>query len=243
MPRLDDLNRFYDILKALRARVGDYRVLAHSSGRLFWPRRGVYFFFEEGEKRATGSGLRVVRVGTHALGENSKSTLWGRLRTHRGPADLSGGNHRGSVFRLHVGTALIRSGMSPVPVADTWGKDSSASRRIRERERPLEGLASSVISKMPFLWVGADDDPGPNSVRALIERNAIALLSNYDKSAVDPPSPSWLGRHCANEFVRGCGLWNDHHVGDSYDPDCLEVLGALVRKTPLGERSTGGSAR
>jgi hypothetical protein len=33
-----------------------------------WPRRGVYFFFENGEMRSeTGTGPRVVRVGTHAM--------------------------------------------------------------------------------------------------------------------------------------------------------------------------------
>ena len=30
-------------------------------------------------------------------------------------------------------------------------------------------------------------------MRGYIERNAIALLSNYGKPAIDPPSPGWLG--------------------------------------------------
>jgi hypothetical protein len=67
----------------------------------------VYFFFEDGEVRADG-GLRLVRVGTHALTATSKATLWGRLRQNRGQVggrSPGGGNHRGSVFRRHVGAA------------------------------------------------------------------------------------------------------------------------------------------
>jgi hypothetical protein len=69
--------------------------------------RGVYFFFEGGELRSqSGSGGLVVRIGTHAVSVGSKSTLWGRLAQHRG--SLSGnGNHRGSIFRLWVGSALL----------------------------------------------------------------------------------------------------------------------------------------
>ena len=33
---------------------------------MYWPQRGVYFFMEDGEERSdSGSGLRIVRVGTH----------------------------------------------------------------------------------------------------------------------------------------------------------------------------------
>jgi hypothetical protein len=37
---------------------------------------------------------------------------------------------------------------------------------------------------MPFLWLAADDDPGPSSQRAYIERNAIALLSKFRRTEV-----------------------------------------------------------
>ena len=72
-----------------------------------WPRRGVYFFFEPGESRSlSGTGSRIVRLGTHALANGSRSTLWQRLSQHRGNAKGDGGNHRGSIFRLLVGVAL-----------------------------------------------------------------------------------------------------------------------------------------
>jgi hypothetical protein len=106
--RRTDLIRFYALLGRLEASIGGARTLAACSGRMDWPRRGVYFFREPGEIRSdTGSGPRVVRVGTHALREASPRTLWDRLSNHKGYAASGGGNHRGSIFRLIVGTALL----------------------------------------------------------------------------------------------------------------------------------------
>jgi len=104
--RLQDLIRFYSILNKLEKTIGA-RALADCRGRMKWPTRGVHFFREAGEDRSdTGDGLRVVRVGTHALKAGGSTTLWGRLSTHRGQVRSGGGNHRGSIFRLIVGTAL-----------------------------------------------------------------------------------------------------------------------------------------
>ena len=79
---------------------------------------------------------------------------------------------------------------------------------------------------MPFLWLGIDDEPGPASLRGYIERNSIALLSNYDQpdSPIDPPSAEWLGQWADREQVRRSGLWNVNHVTEDYDPDFLDML-------------------
>jgi hypothetical protein len=62
---------------------------------------------EEGEERShSGQGPRIVRVGTHALKGGSSTTLWKRLSQHKGQERSRRGNHRGSIFRLIVGTAL-----------------------------------------------------------------------------------------------------------------------------------------
>jgi len=107
--RLQDLKRFYDILRDLKEKLGGTRKLADCSSKCGWPLRGVYFFFEQGEMRSdSGAGLRIVRVGTHALTANSKSTLWKRLGQHKG-TKTGAGNHRGSIFRLIVGTARLRT--------------------------------------------------------------------------------------------------------------------------------------
>ncbi len=192
-----------------------------------WPKRGVYFFMEPGETRShSGRGSRIVRVGTHALKAGSGTTLWRRLYQHKGVARSGGGNHRGSIFRLIVGTALIERDAID---CDSWDdRHSSAPREVRERELPLERAVSQVIGDMSFLWLSVDDEPGPQSLRGFIERNAIALLSNYGKSPIDPPSDSWLGSHCTREKVRTSGLWNSNHVDESYDPAFLDSLASLL---------------
>ena len=137
-PRRHDLDRFYELLDDLEHAVDGRRRLRSATGRHGWPTRGVYFVFEPGEHRESG-GDRVVRVGTHGLKTGSRSTLWGRLRQHRGTRG-GGGNHRGSVFRLHVGQALATqlddAGVTP---PTTWASGSSAAVRsanARRRVRP-----------------------------------------------------------------------------------------------------------
>ena len=83
--RIADLVRFYEILADLAYKVGTSRKLYDCSGRMIWPKRGVYFFFEGGENRSdTGDGPRVIRVGTHALSVGSRTQLWSRLSQHKG---------------------------------------------------------------------------------------------------------------------------------------------------------------
>jgi hypothetical protein len=228
--RLQDIRRFYGIMEELENAVGGKRTLESATGRMDWPRRGVYFFFEPGEERtASGTGLRVVRIGTHALNAGSRTTLWKRLHQHRGSIGGSrpgGGDHRGSVFRLHVGTALIQRDHWPDDVAGRWATRSSARRAARQQEYPLEQAVSQHICRMPFLWVNIDDEPGPDSLRGYVERNAIALLSNYNlpDNPIDPASAAWLGQWATSAQVRRSSLWNVNHVADTYDSDFLSIL-------------------
>ena len=99
---------------------------------------------------------------------------------------------------------------------------------VRQSEEALECAVSEVIGKMPFVWVGIDDEAGPRSQRADIERNAIALLSNFRKPPLDPPSPRWLGLHCASVRVRESGLWNSDQVDKAYDRGFLDRFEQLV---------------
>lgn len=229
-PRL--LGQFYEILQRLENRCGGSRCLRDCSGRSGWPQRGVYFFFEPGEVREEG-GLRVVRVGTHALTSKSRTTLWNRLAQHRGHLGGSqpgGGNHRGSVFRRHVGRALLRRDANAYPdaVHKTWGVGGAAARQIRGPEYQLEQAVSSYIRAMPFVWLEVPDAPGPASLRAYIEANAIGLLSNRGREPVDPPSSSWLGRHADADAIRESGLWNVNHVDRECDPDFLNPFAKLT---------------
>jgi hypothetical protein len=232
MTREADLERFYAILGGLRDQAGGFRRLATSNGRMEWPQRGVYFFFEEGELRRCTAALRVVRVGTHALRTGSRTTLWNRLSQHKGHAEGAhpgGGNHRGSIFRLHVGDALLNKSVYSTEIRQTWGRGSNADRPTRDLEYALEKDVSAYIGRMPFLWVGVDDPPGPGSDRGVIERGSVALLSSFRQPAIDPASPHWLGLQSTRQEIRESGLWNIDYVNERYDPDFLDVLSRYAK--------------
>jgi hypothetical protein len=231
MNRTDDLIRLYRILDKLEASSDGTRFLAQLAPSSSWPRRGIYFFFEPGEVRTgSGHGLRLVRIGTHALRAGSRSTLHQRLRQH------AGGNHRGSIFRLLVGKALIARGdCSPCP---SWGVKSDINKTaevlrveraaLAAAEAPVEAAVSAYLGRLPFLWLSIEDEPGPESLRGLIEQNVIALASGLREPAIDPPSPSWLGLYSGRDKVRRSGLWNQRHVNENYAPNFLDVLEAAI---------------
>lgn len=108
-------------------------------------------------------------------------------------------------------------------------------------EYPLERDVSRLIGNMPFLWVEVPDAPGVDSDRRLIERNAVALLSNRSRPVIDPPSSEWLGRRADRPAVRESGLWNVNGVDDEHDPAFLEVFERYVLR--MGGEKTNQERR
>ncbi len=231
--RLKDLKLFYDLLAHLEHKNGIKLNLGNCHGKMNWPKQGIYFFYEDTESRTeSGNGCKVVRVGTHALKKGSKSTLWGRLYSHKGRR--SGlGNHRGSIFRLLVGISLANLKNRPLPTC--WGDKKARRKKMSQKELnaeyELEKCVSDKICAMPFVHLNVSSDSGPKNHRALIERNAIALLSNCQKPIIDQSSLDWLGRHCNREIVRCSGLWNQNHVKERYDASFLDIMENWVTKT------------
>lgn len=221
-PSPADLDRFYVAIE----RVAEFRgrlALAEAILSASVPVRGVYFVFDVGEHRTTSHGLRVVRVGTHGLARGSRSTLRGRLRQHCG-SRTGFGNHRASVFRSHVGAALLHRGGHDLP---SWGVRGAEARRQRASEREHERLVSRYMRELLVVTLEVADDPGPANRRGFIERNSIALLASVG-SRVDPPSAEWLGWSSTREAVRSSGLWNVRHGSDTVDPSFLAVLETMV---------------
>jgi hypothetical protein len=228
--RKADADEFYRLLAELERREGGRRWLRDARGKHGWPRQGVYFFFEDGEIRAEGSD-RVVRVGTHALTATSRTTLWHRLRQHRGHLagrHPGGGDRHTSIFRWHVGSALIQRGNWPQGLLDSWRDHHGPRPEWDDQEAQIELLVSGHIRAMPLLWLSVTD----RADRAYIERNSIALLSRKT-GGVDPPSVGWLGRDAVHSEVRESGLWNVNHVNDRYDPQFLRKLDQLISHHPV----------
>ena len=154
--RTQDIDRLYRALRDLEAGLVGKRVVSESTGQQGWPKSGVYFFFEPGELRTGCIEPRVVRVGTHGVSRGSKATLWNRLRTHRGTGDI-GGNHRSSIFRLHVGAAL--AARNPGLAVASWGLGQTSDAQTRLKEQRLERAVSEHIGTMQILWLAIEEPP------------------------------------------------------------------------------------
>lgn len=239
MTREDDLDRFYRLLDDCRERVDGPRKLKDCTGYMDWPDRGIYLFLEPGETRASTAQQRVTRVGTHAVSRGSSTTLWDRLKQHYGTGDGSsdhphGGGHRGSVYRKRVGEAIIEKYSLHEEYPDWDERWSSIDRdraEVRDEEYPLERRVSTYIREQPFLWVDVDDEPSAESDRAVLERNAIALLGNFETEAIDSRERGWIGQYSKSRAIRESGLWNVNHVAESYDPAFLDLLSEYVEST------------
>jgi hypothetical protein len=228
----EDSNHFYSLLSRLDLLPNQGMPLRHLAAKKCLPVRGVYFFREPGEVFQPIGAPRIVRVGTHAISSGSKATLHSRLKAHLGTRSGSG-NHRGSIFRLHLGLALLNKEKRAIP---TWGKGSVVPEEVRsnpaarEEEALLEKKVSDLIGEMSVLWVDVPDEPSSTSERAFIERNAIALLSNH-RDPLAPASQEWLGLFSDREEIRASLLWNLNHVDESYDRAFLLVLEQAVERT------------
>ena len=234
-----NIERFYYLMQKLEKQVGGKQRLADCDGYMDWPDRGVYFFFAPAETREDKDQLRVTRIGTHAVSEGSQTSLWKRLKQHYGTGSRSkdhphGGNHRGSVYRKRVGEAMIhRQGLSEdyPSWGERWSSITRGRSEVRDEEYPLEKRVSEYIRSQPFLWIRVDDEPSKDSERAKIEQNVIALLSNFDKEAIDPRSEDWLGKDSPKKEICESGLWNVNHVDENYSSEFLDLLEEKVEQT------------
>jgi len=216
------IRQLYSGLKQLHSTVGEFHYLKEQDLSKKIPRAGVYVFFDASQVSRTALGFpRVVRVGTHAVSQGSSSTLWNRLRTHRG--SLNGlGNHRSSIFRLHVGAAILNR---QALIADypTWGIGQSASKPTRLQEQEVERQVSRYLADLPFLYLPVEDAPTKSSDRAFIERNMIGLLTGADMAVEEPP-PRWLGSYSPQESIWKSGLWNIDHLGYLHRDDFFDIF-------------------
>jgi len=229
-----DIHIFYSLMRALYRRQNGGRRLVDCTGRMDWPSRGVYFFIEDSQPLQTNRykplTLRITRVGTHAVSNGSKTTLWDRLHTHKGVGS-GGGSHRSSIFRLHLGFALIASGKHEK--VESWGVGQSAEANLRKLEAPLEEKVSKELGEMRVLWIAINDESRASSDRSYIERNVIGLLS---RSAILWPNKTepWLGSLSKNWQISLSGLWNLNHLFDDYNRDTLHTLQKYISTTTSG---------
>lgn len=181
MTRLDDLETFYELMEELEENTGGRRRLGDCDPNEDRSDGGVYFFFEKGERRSrSGRGDRVVRVGKCKRFRRRVS------RQHKGPPDEI---VRGSVFRRWVHNALFLkhretefADWPDITEENIAGMLEVLSPHQKQR---LARATSKHMWPMKLLFVPI----GRESARQYIERNAIALLSEYGvDDPIDPPS-------------------------------------------------------
>lgn len=188
---------------------------------------GVYFYFDPKEPRSdTGKGNRVVYVGeTGCIGRRLCEHWWG--------------SRQNSQYQQVVGEAIIKSRNLDIP---SWGsKKELATRKkaalflgipkqeINSKEYSIDVEVSEYIQSMSVLYVSVND----LKKRRMIERNAIALLSNYcpNIDQLDRHSRGWVGCHSGREKLCNSGLWCEMKKKQC-DPVFLKILAGYVKSHP-----------
>jgi hypothetical protein len=176
------------------------------------PSDGVYFYYEDGEAIGCENRNleRIVRVGTH---RRSKG-LARRIIDHYWE------DKDGSVFRKHIGSAMIRRDKKPDVFLRSWTAKNKPYDVTLEAE-----IDSYIRSGFRFRIVFVENPLD----RAFIERNAIRLLSSYSNS-----SENWLGRYSPYPEIKNSGLWNVKHIGEPLEETPQQFVGRLrhsVEKT------------
>ena len=171
----------------------------HSTPPERLPLNGIYFFFEVGEKAwiAQREGGRMVRVGINTTENRFRE----RIGLHFGNLQDLGGSRKSSVFRKHVGGALLRREGHSEEALQAWHDESAPADRRTE-----EAVSRYMRANLTFAWKEVPQE----QLRKHLEIRLIALLAQYSPC---PPSADWLGRHAMSEVIRRTGLWNVQHTG------------------------------
>ncbi len=174
------------------------------------PKKGIYFFFENGIFRTNSTQLKVMRIGTHSTSKENGTTLRSRLNQHKGNLGNGGGNHRGSVFRLHVGNAHIND-LGLHAAFPHWGLGNNAPAAIRAAELPHEITTSNTIRNYPYTFLSVPTFEN----RSFVETCSIELLSNSNvQIPIDAPLNNWLGFFSPNPAIVNSHLWNVQHINN-----------------------------
>jgi len=160
------------------------------------PQNGLYFWYEEGEIRER-SGQRITRVGTH----KKTNRLHARINEHFGSV-----SREGSVFRKHLGGALMRLNGEPESEVEMWYRKRKGNPRFNDpRFRNYERQVTDQAKAGSYRVLKVDD---PNE-RLQLEEKLIALFSHCKHCR---PSGNWLGNYAYRKEICDSGLWNIDHV-------------------------------
>lgn len=161
---------------------------------------------------------RMVRIGTHREDDRFRS----RIRQHYGNVHSLGGNKNGSVFRKHLGGALLRKSNPEDSRLTYWlTQDGPTFAAVEEM------VSVKLRNDFTFSCVRVEQ----KEERRALEKGLIALLAQYP---LDRPSANWLGNYAANEKIRQSGLWNTQNIeAEALTPEQCARFESLVGSTLL----------
>ncbi|MHB9109490.1 MAG: hypothetical protein ACYDCO_20750 [Armatimonadota bacterium] len=164
------------------------------------PTNGIYLFFEDGETVDIDGQCcdRIVRVGTHVKDGRFPT----RIRQHYGARSSLNGNKNASVFRRHLGGALMRQANPADPRLPDWQRQHGG------RDLAFEAQVSQYLRRyFTFVCFAVPE----STERLSLEAGLIALLA---QAPLGMPSRNWLGQYAAAPEIVRTGLWNTRHVDD-----------------------------
>jgi hypothetical protein len=153
---------------------------------------GIYIFYDKNEQGHCGD--RIVRIGTHKKDNNLRT----RMRQH------FGGNKKSSVFRKHIGRALLH-------------KDN--------HEAEIENKISEYLKNNFYFRLLEVDS---KEKRLLLEQRLIGTVSKCEDCK---PSESWLGNSSPTKEIRESGLWlvEELYKDELSESDLDEIKNCLVK--------------
>jgi|GEM_PF-978357 len=222
-------SEYQEVTKSLYKILSGLPRFSHEVQSSSLPPNGVYFFFEKGETLEIDGQQydRIVRVGTHVKDGNFP----GRIRQHYGNRNSLSGNKNGSVFRKHLGGALMRKRDPNDPRLNSW------LLHMGESDSEVEEWVSRCLrNNFSFSCIRVDDA----EERLALESGLIALLAQHPLARM---SNNWLGLFAESPVIRSTGIWNTQKV-DSVPLTIAQLhrisqlAGAIPEKIQREKKST-----
>ena len=207
-----------ELCEWLHTQLAQLRSVVYPFDRKQLPKNGIYFFYEKGETWGHGGNrLRIIRIGTHREGNfQSRMAEHFLLNAAKMNFDVTKSPpHDRSVFRKHIGRALLNRSRSPYLAV--WDIDFMKKENLKlyahlrdiDEERRTEAEVTRLMREdFSFRFVVLEGQAARMGREGLEAR----LIGTVAQCSSCRPSPSWLGRHSPVKEVEQSGLWLVHHL-------------------------------
>ncbi|MGI6549542.1 MAG: hypothetical protein ACOX4Q_10970 [Syntrophomonadales bacterium] len=177
------------------------------------PANGICLFFEAGETCVLNDRQvdRIVHIGAN----QRNGRLPGRIQDHYGRVNSLGGNKNASIFRKHIGGALLNRADPHDTRIEDWIKLEGPTLADVE-----EWVSRKLRDRFSFICLPLES----TEERQSLKKGLIALMAQHP---LGHPSERWLGHYALNPDISSSGLWNTQHIWS--DPLTLSQFKVIER--------------